>query len=108
MTASISSVFKYISYIIKKYSYNIAMLRMGDKYEYFIYSMFEPSQSGGSATIDFCAMRGIAITDFIANANFDLQTNSRAFDSLLENQIRASEEVYIKFNKNIDYLMFSS
>lgn len=100
-------VFSYISYIINQLGYSIAVLNIGGNYEYILYSTFDPSQSGGSATVDFCTIKGIPITEFITTATIDIRTNEAVFRQNFMNYVKDQDELHIKFNKVIEYMLFT-
>ena len=102
------NIYDYITYITNTLKTNIACVSFEDGYEFIIYTNFEPSNSGGSTTIDYCELRGIFITDLIRSTTLDMRISKQSFLTKYEDYIKIQEEVNIKFNKNIPYMLFVS
>lgn len=101
-----NKVFGNIAFLVKNMGLNVAVITIGGEREYLLYDSFAPSQSGGSSTIDFCEFKGIIITEFLMSQNVEMSANS-SFKSVLQSYIEREQEVSIKINKHMDYMLFS-
>lgn len=93
--------------LINKLGFNVAMIKFGAETEFFIFSSFESSQTSSSVSIDYCSMRGIIITDFVSIDRVDFGSES-VFNSNFTSYLTNKSELNIKFNKNIEYVLFTT
>lgn len=75
--------------------------------QYFTYLKFDPSSSGNTSSIDYNTLYGICISDFILQEKIHMATQPHLFAQQFQKYIEPLNPVYIKFNKNIEYFLFS-
>jgi len=76
--------------------------------ELFIYKKFDSSTSASTGSTDFCSFSGVCVTEFFVNEQIGHLRGSQEFKSKLESIIDNSSIINVKFNKNMEYMTFSS
>ena len=100
-------IYNLISYIVSKLNFNVAVVEMGNNnYEYFLYTKYTPSNSGGSMTIDYVELVGLNVTQFITTNTIEI-SNQVVLNQHFQSYIESSTQLTIKFSKDAKYLLFS-
>jgi hypothetical protein len=84
-------------------SVNIAVI--GDNI--FVYHSFTPSSSGNTSSIDFNTIVGVNVTEFFTMNQIEAVGPNTAFNARFVKYFDPLPILNIKFNKTMEYLLFS-
>lgn len=78
------------------------------KMEFFLHSLFVPSEKSSTTSVNYCTLRGKPITTWIENIHMDTMGDIGFNQSLLEFLARNEKETNMKFSEQCRWIIFTS
>src|SRR5690349_7989066 len=75
--------------------------------EFYVYTYFDPPSRSSSTSIEFVALTGINITEFITTNRYDAH-NVKLYINSFNEWLKPLVSLQLKFNKTIDYILITS
>lgn len=89
---------------VNELGYNVILFQE----DIFVYSTFDASTSGHVSSVDYCSFKGICMTDWFTVTQVSELVRRTELANKFRNKMDSLQPVNVKFNKTIEWVLFST